>query len=323
MTMIPMMTDLTLQQQKQQHSSSTAVAEVSDVIASMRGLEARVYACEDYLNKGSSTATADGGNTSPCQSQLSSRWRAKICEWNFKMVDHFDFTREVVSISLSYLDRFLSATQKTKGVSAVDPHLAQLAAMTSLHLAVKLHEPRKIKMSSLADLSRGHFTTEMIEQMELNILSTLGWYVHPTTSLQFVDQFAKLLQLDASVKEDVFEVARFLTELAVCDGYFVSALSSNVAYACVIVALEFGGAAAANSLQSFISNMSAVANMHVNDVAVQAARERMREIYIQSAAFQKPVAAMEGSPTSTSKMSSIERSPTCVADGGKAFASSQ
>jgi len=298
------------QLQFQQQSST----EIRDMISAMRGQEAKMYRCEDYLNKDNTS----GASTS----QLSSRWREKISEWYFKMVDHFEFSREVVSISLSYLDRFLSATQKAKGVCVVDPHLAQLAAMTSLHLAVKLHESKKIKMSSLADLSRGHFSTEMIEQMEINILSTLGWHVHPTTSLQFVDQFAKLLCMKTSVREEVFEMSRFLTELAVCDSYFVSALPSNVAYACMLVALEFGGDVVSTTLQSFVSNMGFMAGMQADNATVEDARSRIREIYMQSAAFQKPMASTEKNQLSAMKATSVERSPTCVVDGSKAFVSS-
>ena len=79
------------------------------------------------------------------------------------MIDHFDFNREVASISLNYLDRYLSTRTVSRKVF-------QLAAMTSLFLAIKLHEPTTLRMSSFIELSRGYFQTEHIAVMEKSIL---------------------------------------------------------------------------------------------------------------------------------------------------------
>ena len=34
-------------------------------------------------------------------------WREKICEWKYKVVDCFDLDREVVTISMFFLDKYL------------------------------------------------------------------------------------------------------------------------------------------------------------------------------------------------------------------------
>jgi lipoyl(octanoyl) transferase len=48
------------------------------------------------------------------------------------VIDHFDFSREVVSVSIHYLDRFLAAFP-------VNKKTFQLAAMTTLYLAIKVN----------------------------------------------------------------------------------------------------------------------------------------------------------------------------------------
>ena len=78
-------------------------------------------------------------------------------------MDHFDFNREVVSVAMSYLDRYLSTRR-------VNKKIFQLAAMTCLYLAIKLSEPSTLKIASLIGLSRGFFTTEHIVAMEQSIL---------------------------------------------------------------------------------------------------------------------------------------------------------
>ncbi len=40
-------------------------------------------------------------------SDLCVDWREKICEWKYKVVDCFDLDREVVSISMFFLDKYL------------------------------------------------------------------------------------------------------------------------------------------------------------------------------------------------------------------------
>lgn len=64
---------------------------------------------------------------------------------------------------MSFLDRYLS-------VKRVNKKTFQLAAMTSLYLAIKITEPSILKISSLIGLSRGFFTSEHIIAMEQSIL---------------------------------------------------------------------------------------------------------------------------------------------------------
>ena len=104
---------------------------------------------------------ADGSSTS-CAS-INDIWREKICEWSYEVIDHFDYNREIVSVSLNYLDRYLSSRP-------VNRKVFQLAAMTSLYLAIKLFEPTKMRMNSFIELSRGYFRPEHISAMEEVVL---------------------------------------------------------------------------------------------------------------------------------------------------------
>jgi len=45
-------------------------------------------------------------------------WRRKICEWSFKVVDHFRYDREVVSVAMNIFDRFLSKSQQQSSCSS-------------------------------------------------------------------------------------------------------------------------------------------------------------------------------------------------------------
>lgn len=101
--------------------------------------------------------------SSTSTSGINDIWREKICEWSYQVIDHFDFSREVVSVSIHYLDRFLATRSCNKKEF-------QLSAMTTLFLAIKLYEPGKLSMHSMIELSRGYFQVEQMIAMEMAIL---------------------------------------------------------------------------------------------------------------------------------------------------------
>jgi hypothetical protein len=143
--------------------------------AILKKQESGVYACVEYLDPefqrkqlqqqytGPNAFMFDSLSSESSAGSLNEVWREKICEWCYQVVDHFDFSREVVGISMSFLDRYLSTRR-------VNKKIFQLAAMTCLYLAIKLYEPGSLKISSLIALSRGFFTNSHVLAMEESIL---------------------------------------------------------------------------------------------------------------------------------------------------------
>jgi len=250
----------------------------------MRNQEDTAYACSDYLETIIGRATSVEAHTESGSSSQNSGvnevWREKICEWSYQVVDHFDFNREVVAISLSYLDRFLSTRSCNKKVF-------QLAAMTTLYLAIKLNEPRTLKMSSLVELSRGYFTADHIAAMEEAILRALEWRMHPPTSLAFIRHFLTLLPSNAvhnGTWHDIMEMSRFLTELSVCDYYFVNHKPSVIAISAILNSIDgideirLTPTDRSIFLQEVLSNSGLVHD----SATVTGVRNMLRQMYTQS-----------------------------------------
>lgn len=148
--------------------SDNRESEIADRLRVMVLLQQSEYKCRDYLMQPplasqSSTATLISDLAPSSSTGVNELWREKICKWTYEVVDHFDFNREIVAVSLSYLDRFLSARQ-------VNHKTFQLASMTALYLAIKLYGPKTLRISSLIELSRGYFKAEHIAAMEKFIL---------------------------------------------------------------------------------------------------------------------------------------------------------
>jgi hypothetical protein len=144
--------------------------DLPDMFKAMKQQEISAYKVEDYLDPNyqipqgeSATSSAHSVGTNSSAAGVNEDWRSKICEWSYQVIDHFDYDREIVAVSLSYLDRYLCKRP-------VNNRTFQLVAMTALYMACKLYEPNKMQVSNLLELCRGYFTEEHIYAMERSIL---------------------------------------------------------------------------------------------------------------------------------------------------------
>lgn len=86
-------------------------------------------------------------------------------------------------------------------------------------------------------------TMDHLEAMELSVADTLGWHLHPPTSVRFIENFFPLIMEDASDEFGVasaIELSRFLTELSVCVYQFTSSnlAPSSVAIAAILLSID-------------------------------------------------------------------------------------
>ena len=214
--------------------------------------------------------------------RLNSSWREKICHWSFNVIDHFDLSREVVAVSMSLFDRYLA----TRG-NRCNGSTALLASLTTLHIAIKVHEVRKIKISTLANLSRGQFGPRHIEEMEWNVLNTLKWRIHPPTSMTFLSHLLLMLpsQVSDSCKEEMYAMSRYITELSVCDSTFVEIDPSAVAFASILNSLEdkrFRRMISTQLRDQFIRSIWTHVGIRPDDVHVVSARPKLKRLLASS-----------------------------------------
>lgn len=205
-------------------------------------VENEVYALSSMDTKSTfhhtPTTTATSIGTVQASARIDEYCREQIVEWSFRVVDYFRIDREVVSVSLSYLDRFLATC-------TCDRTSFKLAATTTLHLAVKLLYPCKLAdLGILSDLSRGEFDMQDVCRMEGTILHSLEWNLHPPTPIAissiFLDYFfaTRVVSFTCNDLDDIYDVSSFFCELSVCDYYFVLMRPSTIALAAILNALE-------------------------------------------------------------------------------------
>lgn len=165
--------------------------------------------------------------------------RKKMAAWSYQVVDFCKFSRESVEISLSYLDRYLLTAAGARAMQ--DRSVFQLAAMTSLYTAVKIHEPEAMDPKLVSSLSRGTYSPQDVEKMEQILLQALQWRVNPPTSLSFVRKFLELIPaeaMDEETSKTAYDIVKFQTELAVSEYDFINVKASVTAYCSLMNALE-------------------------------------------------------------------------------------
>jgi hypothetical protein len=261
------------------------------------------------------------------QAQLNASWREKICQWSYNVVDHFDLPREVVAISLDLFDRYLA----TRG-NQCSGNMALLASLTTLHIAIKVHSEKNIKVSTLASLSRGQFGAEHIEQMEWRVMNALGWKLHPPTLFAFVSHLLMLFSNDVhhTVRKELFEVAIYMAELSVCDSYFVRFPASTVAMAAIINVMEDLPLSrlSLRCRDDFWSTLSHhVSGFHPTDIT--AAQDRLRAMFSASSpsnnntqpstsTYYEP-SNVTHSPTSTTEMQLDDATASIATSSSSSF----
>jgi len=182
--------------------------------------ENKSYDCTDYLN-----LEISDKDDNYLVIEMNEVWRRKICEWCFKVVDHFSIDREVVLICINYFDRFLALQRRKREtdeftlskkedgeknqrqeISGFDSKMFQLAATASIYLAMKLHGgsvdagstkcKHKMSIKFFVDLSRGQFSESQISKMEMNILTMLKWNLNPPTAMKLISYLLRCLPVE-------------------------------------------------------------------------------------------------------------------------------
>lgn len=208
------------------------------------------------------------------------------------MMDYFKIDRELIAISMSYLDRYLSR------VPMIDRRIFKRAATAALHLAVKVHQPDKMRVIGvLSDLSRGEFAMIDIAEFESVISETLHWRLHPPTVICLVSRMLNILPTIPStptIEDDematcLLDFSLFFAELSICD-YSVSVTqkASTVAIASIFNAMEGLGllssaSASSSYLRDFDELIRTVSpSTQIDMEALAFTKERLWNLYEKS-----------------------------------------
>jgi len=262
-------------------SDSTDAATASSSSEPNSTLEAMLrqedsYRSDDYLYHQDNPATVNGPLHMPQQDAPQvlkepkniEDDRGKMVGWQYQVADFCRFDRETVAIATCYFDRFLASENAAEALTNTD--LFQLAAMTCLYTAAKIHEPESFEPWMLSKMSRGLYQPEQVEKMEMVILQAIQWRVNPPTAMAFCREYLACLPetyLTQAAKTAVHDLCKFQVELSVRMYQFVPVKASVIAMAALLNALESMGMdyATLTKMESFLSECCGKQVCGVND----------------------------------------------------------
>uniref|UniRef100_A0A7N1A9X7 Cyclin D3 n=1 Tax=Kalanchoe fedtschenkoi TaxID=63787 RepID=A0A7N1A9X7_KALFE len=125
--------------------------------------------------------------------------RREAVAWMMRVVARHCFSAATTVLAVDYFDRFM-ARQRDKPDK---PWMVQLTAVTCLSLAAKVEETQAPLLLDLqVEGAKFVFEPKTIQSMELLVLLTLQWRMHPVTPLSFIDHVTRRLGLKPHLQVD-------------------------------------------------------------------------------------------------------------------------
>mmetsp|Transcript_19512 Transcript_19512/g.39503 ORF Transcript_19512/g.39503 Transcript_19512/m.39503 type:complete len:347 (-) Transcript_19512:142-1182(-) len=260
----------------------------------------RVHAMRQRNGQLQPFSFVDGGDLDVC--------RRKMCEWAFNVVDYFDFSRDLVSVSLNHADRFMASILASGG--SICKRRFQSISVTALYLTLKLQgmssgrvdaesgRKRLLSIRTFVELSRGILSIESLEVEEEKMMKGLGYLLNPPTPVKFVEYLVHFLaqgknsssisrhalptsKVDDRTLHYTYELARYFTELAVFERALSTGLKpSCIAYASILNAMDAMDARAlsASTKDDFKRCVSSLTSLQVHKEDITQAQSLLSKL---------------------------------------------
>lgn len=125
-------------------------------------------------------------------------------------------------------------------------------------------------------------TTDHLEAMELSVANTLGWHLHPPTSVRFIENFFPLIIGDVRDEFGVssaLELSRFLTELSVCVYQFTSSNSKPSSVAIAAMLLSISHCQLPHTIEDKLRELTASLSLESNSPEIRKCEKLLSVIY--------------------------------------------
>ncbi|KAF3598010.1 hypothetical protein DY000_02024072 [Brassica cretica] len=157
--------------------------------------------------------------------------RKEALNWVFRVKSHYGFASSTALLAVNYFDRFITSVK----FQTDKPWMSQLVAVACLSLAAKveeIHVPLLIHLQ--VEEARYVFEAKTIQRMELLVLSTLQWRMHPVTPISFFDHIIRRLGSECHQQLELFSNCERLLISVATDTRFMSYVPSVLATAIMI-----------------------------------------------------------------------------------------
>ena len=194
------------------------------------------YKCSDYLSR-----TQAIGPTH----------REALCKWGYHTIAAcHGVSRLTAVVAFGYFDRFPSSNTPAANRALNDVTECQLAFVTCLVIALKIHSGFNVETNFVSNvITKNSYDAEEINDMELQILHSLGWKLNGPTPHDFIDYFLEVMPgVDGTCLDLAKQLSKALAEAAVMRYTSVLHHPSEIAFASLCCALHHVDVSLLNNL---------------------------------------------------------------------------
>ncbi|XP_010558895.2 PREDICTED: LOW QUALITY PROTEIN: cyclin-D3-2 [Tarenaya hassleriana] len=188
--------------------------------------------------------------------------RKEALDWIFRVKSHYGLSSLTALLAVNYFDRFITSIK----FQTEKPWMSQLAAVACLSLAAKVEE---IQVPLLLDLqveeARYVFEAKTIQRMELLVLSTLQWRMHPVTPISFFDHIIRRFGSKSHHHWEFMRRCERLLLSVIVDSRFMSYTPSVLATAIMIYVMKEFKPCDEAEYQSQLMNLLKVSQEKANE----------------------------------------------------------
>lgn len=158
------------------------------------------------------------GYIAKVQSDVNEKMRAILVDWLVDVHIKFKLLPETLFLSVNIVDRYLEIT-------CVPRQRLQLVGVCALLIASKYEEIYPPEVKEFEYVTDRAYTREDILDMEGKIINSLKFNFTTPSSLRFLERYGLVNELD----EKMFNMAKYLLELALVDYKMLKYSPSNIA----------------------------------------------------------------------------------------------
>ncbi|XP_062211788.1 cyclin-A3-1-like isoform X2 [Phragmites australis] len=189
----------------------------SDIYSYLRSMEAKRRPAEDYI--------------AAVQVDVTANMRAILVDWLVEVAEEYKLVSDTLYLTVSYIDRFLSA-------NALNRQKLQLLGVSAMLIASKYEEISPPNVEDFCYITDNTYTKQEVVKMESDILNLLKFEMGNPTTKTFLRMFIRSAQEDNKkyLSLSLEFLGSYLSELSLLDYGLLRFLPSLVAASVVFVA---------------------------------------------------------------------------------------
>ncbi|KAF7007926.1 hypothetical protein CFC21_022808 [Triticum aestivum] len=188
----------------------------SDIYSYLRSMEAKRRPAADYIER--------------VQVDVTPNMRGILVDWLVEVAEEYKLVSDTLYLTVSYIDRFLSA-------NSLNRQKLQLLGVSAMLIASKYEEISPPNVEDFCYITDNTYMKQELVKMERDILNNLKFEMGNPTAKTFLRMFIKSGQEEKKYPSLLLEfMGSYLTELSLLDYGCVRFLPSAVAASAVFVA---------------------------------------------------------------------------------------